>query len=363
MSLMAFLLAAALSAASMPVIIEFARRRRLFDKHDERKVHDGEVPRLGGVGISFAFICSVGAFVALEYSFRSSVAHGIRVLPLVLSGVAILMLGLIDDLRTLRARFKLVIQAAATLLVMSAGYRFKIVLIPWGNGTFDLGVFSWPLTFIWIIGVTNAINLIDGMDGLAAGISAIAATAFGTMMLIGGDTMGAVLCFALCGAAVGFLLYNKPPAKIFMGDSGSLFLGFCLSVLPLLGQTDHDARIGFLSASTILAIPIFDTLSAIWRRTRAGISFFTPDRGHMHHRLQTLGFGPKAVLAVVYSACIILSLSAVSSVLLPSPWSFSVKVAALAACLCGFIALNGVKIINPENGNGTDTHNPPTTRN
>ena len=340
---MAFILAAALSAASMPPIIDFARKRKYFDGHDERKIHNGEIPRLGGIGIAFGFMGTILAFAALENSLLDGVSHGMRVLPLIVSGLAVLALGLVDDFRNLKAMLKLTIQTAAALLVMSAGYRFKTVMVPWGGGFFDFGVFSWPITLIWIIGVMNAVNLIDGMDGLAAGISAIASTTFGTMLFLGGDTVGGIFGFALAGAALGFLAYNKPPASIFMGDSGSLFLGFCLSVLPLLGQTDHGAPIGFLASATVLAVPILDTFMAIWRRKRAGVSFYTADRGHMHHRLQAFGLGNKAVLAVVYSVCVVLSLAACSSLFLSAAWSFAAKVASLALCSGGFVALNSAK--------------------
>ncbi len=325
----AFLLSSAIAAAVLPAIIAYAAHNRLFDPVDARKIHSGEVSRLGGVGVFIAFVLTIAAFAVLASSVMAHIGRELRYWPVMTGILSMFILGLVDDLRNLRARFKLVIQLAAACLVVCSGFRFSVFYIPFGDGRIDFGWFSWPLSIAWIVGVTNAMNLIDGLDGLSGGITVIASAAFGCFFLVRGDTSSAVICFALCGAAGGFLLYNWPVAKIFMGDAGALFIGFTLSVLPLLNQSAAFSDIGLLSALAILGIPILDTLAAIWRRTKAGVHFFTPDRGHMHHMFLDLGFSVWKILGMVYFACFALSVCALSFLFLPERLSFLLTLAGL----------------------------------
>lgn len=341
MQFVAFIFALALAAAMIPNIILFAHKKRLFDASGERKLHKGQIPRLGGIGVFAAFILTISSFAFLEIRFRRDVSGDLRYWPIFGALIAMFLLGLADDLKSLRARFKAFIQLVAAILVVSMGFRFRVIFIPWGDGILHLGFLSVPLTIAWIVGVTNAMNLIDGMDGLLGGITVIASLAFGLFFSARNDVSSMVICFSLAGACVGFLIYNlpNPSARIFMGDAGALFIGFALSVLPLLNQTDTSAEIGFISAIVILGIPIVDTLAAIIRRLRARVHFFTPDRGHLHHMLLDLGYSVREILARTYGACIILSLSALSTLIFPQVASFSIKIVALVVLFSVYVII------------------------
>jgi len=307
-------LALLLSAISMPLILKVAHSRKLYDGIDERTIHSGNIPRLGGVGIFLAFAISL-ALASLV--FKSSLNIGSRLWPLFVCTLVVHAVGLIDDLRDLRARYKFLIELAASLLLVFLGFRFLSIPYIFNEANPSLSFLSYPLTVIWIIGITNALNLIDGMDGLAGGISAFAAATFGLIFLFRGDSGAAVACFILLGALLGFLAFNLPPARIFMGDSGALFLGFILSMLPFMGVASSGAEIGLMPAITVLLIPIFDTFSAIIRRRRAGVSAFTPDKLHLHHKLLDLGLDVKGALAIIYGAQALLCIVALTGLVLP----------------------------------------------
>ncbi|MDP2815882.1 MAG: MraY family glycosyltransferase [Rectinemataceae bacterium] len=325
----AFLLSGAIAAAIMPAIIAYAAHRGLFDIADQRKVHRGDISRLGGVAVFVSFVTTIAAFAILANSIMVDLARELRYLPVMAGLFSMFILGLVDDLHDLRARTKLCFQLAAAALVVVSGFRFSILYVPFGDGRIEFGIFSWPLTMMWIIGVTNAMNLIDGIDGLLGGITAIASATFGFFFLAKGEIPSSVICFALCGAAAGFLLYNFPEANIFMGDAGALFIGFTLAVLPLLSQSDSQSEIGLLPAIAVLGIPILDTLAAIWRRTKQGVHFFTPDRGHLHHMFLELGFSVWKILGMIYSTCVLLAVCALSSLFLPLVCSFLLNLAGL----------------------------------
>jgi UDP-GlcNAc:undecaprenyl-phosphate GlcNAc-1-phosphate transferase len=318
-----FGVALVISLLSMPVIIGIARRYGLYDKVDERKIHSGSIPRLGGLGIIFSFLASIVVMTVLS---GKGVSTGGRFWGVVIGFLIIHLLGLVDDFRNLRARAKLLVEFVTAVGLVFLDFRFKTIMLPFSSGQIELGAVSYPLTVLWIIGITNAMNLIDGMDGLSGGISSIVALVFGVFFATKGNVGGALVCFAIVGAILGFLAFNLPPAKIFMGDSGSLALGFLLAALPLIGPASGVIEIGFLSAVTVLLIPIYDTFSAIIRRKSAGVSFFSPDRNHIHHKLLSLGLTVGKSLVVVFAAQILLGLVALSTIFLPSTMSFFLKV-------------------------------------
>ena len=208
---------------------------------------------------------------------------------------------------------KLAVQVCASLLVICAGFRFLTILIPVEPYRISLMWVAYPLTFVWLIGMTNAVNLIDGMDGFAGGISTIIAASFSVFFLIRGNIMAAVISLALAGATVGFLVFNLPPAKIFMGDSGSLFLGFMLGVLPILDRSSSSYSMNLVSLITLMAIPVLDVLSAILRRGRRGVSFMTADNEHIHHKLLGLGLSTRGALAVLFGLQVLLSVVGLST--------------------------------------------------
>jgi len=303
------LLTSLLSGLSMPLIIGLAQRRDLYDKLDERKIHTGKIARLGGVGVFGAFVAVVLLlpFIVDSGLLRSLQSRLQKLLPLILGAAIMHLTGLVDDLSggKVHAIPKLIFQITAALLVVLGGYRFKAFGFHSDILASQLSWFSVILTIGWIIGISNALNLIDGMDGLAGGISFIVTLAYGAFYQLTGDTENAFICLSLAGAVAGFLFANfpAPKAKIFMGDSGSLFLGFMLATIPFLGQTagqEELFQIGLLPAMLVLAIPMTDTLCAIGRRLKAHVGITTPDRGHIHHKLLDHGFSPIRILFMVY---------------------------------------------------------------
>jgi UDP-GlcNAc:undecaprenyl-phosphate GlcNAc-1-phosphate transferase len=297
------------SALSMPLILKVAHRRGLYDAIDERKIHTGNIPRLGGLGIFVSFLLTIAIISTVS---GSGINTGGRFWALVVCMLVVHLVGLIDDFKDLRARYKFFVELAGATLLVALGFRFDSILVPFGNGSISLGLLSYPLTVIWIIGITNALNLIDGMDGLAGGIAAFAAAVFGVFFLLEGDLGASLACFILLGSIFGFLVFNLPPAKIFMGDSGALFLGFTLAVLPLLGSASGRIEIGIVPAVSILLIPIFDTFTAMIRRRRSGVSVFTADKLHLHHKLLDLGLNVRGALSVIYLTQTLLCLIALS---------------------------------------------------
>jgi UDP-GlcNAc:undecaprenyl-phosphate/decaprenyl-phosphate GlcNAc-1-phosphate transferase len=330
------------SLVAVWLIRALARRKGWYDRVNERKIHTGTIPRLGGVGICVGFGIAFLTVILLPIGPFPHLAISNRFWPVAVSGIVLFALGLIDDFRSLRARFKFGIQIIAATFVVVMGYRFRTVDLPFfGIGSLDLGLFSYPLTVIWIVGVTNALNLIDGMDGLAGTVSSIVTITFAAYFYLTNDYASAVLCCILLGAVGGFLAFNRPKASIFMGDGGALFLGFVLAVLPLLNQT-HGGReeLGILSAITALLIPIYDTFAAMLRRYRAHVSFFEPDRGHLHHKLLDLGLSPWQVLAVVAIANLALGAAALSSLYLDGLGAFAMKIGSWILFLGLFLLLH-----------------------
>ncbi|MBN1524818.1 MAG: undecaprenyl/decaprenyl-phosphate alpha-N-acetylglucosaminyl 1-phosphate transferase [Spirochaetales bacterium] len=304
-----------------PSIIRISHRFRWYDRLDHRKIHTVLIPRLGGVGIFTSFFVSIivvpiifnTVFGAQSYTFLN-----IRLVWMFSGFLMIYLLGLIDDFYSLKAALKFLIQILAAGVVTAGGFVVKSIWLP-GLGTIEFGFFAYPLTIIWIVGITNAMNLVDGMDGLSAGIASFAALTMGVIALLGGggQVATAIMAFALLGALAGFLRYNFPPAKIFMGDSGSLFLGFALAVFPLMGLTQKGISAAgtfgsLLIPITVLLVPIIDTLAAIFRRIRRKQSIAAPDKEHIHHKLLDLGLSEKKILAVVYSVCLYLSIVSVT---------------------------------------------------
>ena len=346
-------ISAALSALSMPVIIRFAKKKSLYDTTSERKIHSGLIPRLGGVGMFWAFSLALGVFVVAgnRNIDMGLMRRWIRLAPLAFGAIAIHILGFIDDIRSLPARRKFILQSCIGLFVVGAGFRFH------GLGyapTVFSGPFDWLFIFIswgWIVGMTNAINLIDGMDGLAGGIVAIVSAAFSGFYLLNGDISSSVICFALTGVVLGFLCVNfpAPKAKLFMGDSGSLFLGFMLAVMPFLGQTNLSSNAavpvgysaGLLPAVALFAIPIFDTLRAIFRRLRAGVSISMGDRKHIHHLLLEYGYCPRQILRLIYVIVMIQALIFLLARSLPNLLSYGLTFLSLGMTIVFFVYVIG----------------------
>ncbi len=288
-----------MSSILIPIIIFVCKRQNWYDSVDERKMHKGKIPRLGGVGIISSFICS--SLTYFIFSPANKISH---VMPLIIAGLMIFLFGIADDFFNLRARLKLLVQVIAAVIVLGAGYRFRQI------GAIELPLWaSYILTFGWIIGIINAFNLIDGMDGLCGGLSCLILGALGIIFLRSARP-SAGICFMMCGAISGFLLYNRPDAKIFMGDGGSQFLGFMIAALPLYSSTENFEYNKFLVSVVLVSIPMMDTIAAMWRRIREHRSIMSPDSRHIHHKLISLGMTKMQVLFILFSIQIVLCCAA-----------------------------------------------------
>jgi UDP-GlcNAc:undecaprenyl-phosphate GlcNAc-1-phosphate transferase len=333
------LLAGFISITLTPLVIRLAKRHAWYDDpSDPRKIHDGEVPRLGGAAMFWAFILSVSLASILGARMPSDAPWGPVYLPVTLALVLVHVTGLVDDFHSLRARYKLSIQLLAAIVAVFMDFRFRFLPLP--GIMLNLGWASYPITVLWIVGIMNAINMIDGMDGLAGGVCLIASFAFGVTYTRLGLIYPATEAFALVGAIVGFLFYNFPKASIFMGDSGSLFLGFSLALLPLLHKSSYPIEAGILPGITVLLVPIFDVFAAILRRSRRGQSIMMPDREHIHHKLMDFGFEPRQILAMVYGVCLFLAGVVLGGLFFPFAIQFWLIIAVWVGCLALFLIIH-----------------------
>jgi len=282
------------------MVIRIARRLHIVDVPGVRKIHSKPIPRIGGVAIVLSMIGLVVPVVLLPNvigeMFRLVQT---KIITLLGAAVLIFLVGLVDDIKGLRVRTKLLAQLAAAFVVCAVGIRIETIPIT-ASLTIHFGWFSWLFTLFWIVGLTNAINLSDGLDGLAAGISAIACGVIAVLAIYNGDIIMAILMLALLGSLTGFLLFNFEPARIFMGDSGSLFLGFTIASASVLSATKTETIVGLALPILVLGIPIFDTLFSMLRRFLERRSLFAPDRSHFHHRLMALGLRQRHAVMTMY---------------------------------------------------------------
>ena len=305
LALAALLTAALVALISTPVVRSLAFRVGAVDvPKDNRRMHNHPIPRMGGLAIFFGFILSVLIFIPLTPELRG----------MLLGSVVIVILGILDDIFALPALPKFFVQIGAALIAVLAGNRIDFLSNPniFSSEPFwDLGWLAVPITVFWIVGITNAVNLIDGLDGLACGVSTISSMTLLVIALVMEEPDVAILMGALSGACIGFLPYNLNPAKIFMGDTGSTFLGFILAVVSIQGLFKFYSKLSFAVPFLMLGLPIFDTCFAFIRRIAHGQSPMHADRSHVHHRLIDMGFSQKQAVAVLYIISAILGLSAV----------------------------------------------------
>ena len=261
---------------------------------DNRRVHKEPIPRLGGLAIFIAFILSVVIFAEIDLEIQG----------VLLGSLLIVLIGVVDDIIPLKASHKFLGQIVAAFIPVMHGVTIDLISHPNIFAYSDylpLGVFTFPITIFWIVGITNAVNLIDGLDGLAVGVSTISSlTMLVVALLVTADLNVAIVLAALAGACMGFMPYNLNPAKIFMGDTGALLLGYLLATMSVLGLFKFYAIISFAVPFMALALPILDTVFAIIRRVLKGQSPMAPDRGHFHHRLLDLGFSQKQAVFIIY---------------------------------------------------------------
>ena len=290
----------------IPVLIKLSVKNHWFDSINERKIHTGNISRLAGVAVFWSMMTGlVLGLIILD--MKSSIMDDFpigRLAAFLIAFALVHLIGLIDDFRNIRPRYKFLVQIIATIIVITPNRSLSLLYIPFFDVTLDIGIIGYALTALWIIGACNAVNLIDGMDGLSGGLTAIAALFLSIIALALGNPVTAVISFALFGSLIGFLVFNFPPARIFIGDSGTLFIGFALSSLPLLEINYHSDMTLIISVS-ILFVPALDTLTSMLRRIRRGQSPFHPDREHIHHKLMNRNFSTRQILLTLYSVSIL----------------------------------------------------------
>lgn len=302
--ILVFLIAGAMTFLIIPSIRYFALRFSMVDKREKRKVHTKVVTRFGGIAMYIGFMLAIGMAFVLGFDIAKP---DIRQLVMILmASTLMLVLGIYDDARGANAFTKFSVQILGALLLIKSGVIIRLLSNPFGP-QMALGFFGIPITVLWLVGVTNAINLIDGLDGLAAGIVFINASTLFMVYLLSGLVMPAFFAAALAGACLGFLPYNFYPAKIFMGDTGSLFLGFALAALSVFTGHKASAIIGLLIPIVGLSIPILDTSLAFGRRLLRGDNPFKADKQHIHHWLLRKKISDRNVVLILWGITALLN--------------------------------------------------------
>jgi len=353
-----FLASLLVTALLVPAVQRFARRIDAVDRGGYRKVFEGAMPLLGGLAIAIPLIlgglvtAAAGYYIQHQWPvlFTEYPEHFSRLytfagyrgdcLVLVTGGLAILALGLVDDTRGMRARYKLAGQVAVAFFVSISGFAVPSLSLPViGTIDFSIASLSLPvvgvihlgqvlgvlLTTFWIVGLINAFNLIDGVDGLASGIAFIGAISLAALGFIQGNVFIALAGAALAGGLLAFLRFNFPPARIFLGDTGSMFLGYALAALSLAGAQKSEAALILIAPIFALSFPIFETLVSIVRRYLRGVPVFMGDNHHTHHRLLSKGYSQPRVVLTLYSVSALLAAAAILAAVIPegSPWVFT----------------------------------------
>src|SRR2546421_6849059 len=332
----AFALALVIAALLTPNLRRFAEAHGLLDQpNDSRRVHRRAVPRIGGLAVVAAFYAPLLGLLLYETDLgRAFYERSVCGVALLAGGAAIAALGLYDDLRGANAWQKFVVQFGVAGALYWCGYRIEQVSLP--GGALQLGLLAAPITLIWIVGVINAINLIDGLDGLAGGVALCAVLTNLVVSVVRGQAIMTLCMGALAGALIGFLFYNFNPASIFLGDTGSLFLGYVLAVTSIHTHQKSSAVVSLLVPVVALAVPIVDTALAMGRRALTGRPMFTGDRDHIHHRLLGLGLSQRQVVLVLYGASVVLGGVALALAFVNDP---AVAWVLVALSIAGFVAL------------------------
>ena len=317
------------------MVIDFSRKEGLVDLPGERKIHTKPVSRIGGVAIWLSTMLTFLCLVFLSYYPYGSLLSGI-----LLGSSLMFLLGLVDDIYNLNAKFKLFIQIAIATLVYLLGV--KINSIPFFGGI-DLGFWSYPITLLWIVGISNAVNFIDGVDGLAGSVVTVNAITLAiiAVTMSPSSPISALIGFILAGAMLAFLTYNFNPAKIFMGDSGALFSGFLLAAISITGVM-KTATIAILLPFVVLAVPIMDITFSSLRRISKGKSPFVADAEHIHHKLLHAGFSQKKTVFILTSVAII---AGGLAAILSGHGTIKIYIVAICIIVLVMFALNLIKVL------------------
>lgn len=348
----AFVIPGVLSLMLTPLVIRLANFIGAIDHPDERKVHSHPIPRLGGVAIFTSFLASLVIFFFFDPTRTSSlwvVSH--QGIMLIASLLLVFLLGMWDDLHSLKPGQKFLIQLIAATIAYLAGFRISSVTHPLGESMpLALGVLDFPATILWIVGVSNAFNLVDGLDGLASGIGLIAASTIGAIAYLNGDMTTAIPAFILGGALIGFLWYNFNPARIFLGDSGSLFIGFALAILSMQSSTKGSTAFAIVVPILCVGLPIMDTLLSMTRRLLDSLlpeklrrgsflhklhSMFLPDKKHIHHQLLARGYSQRRAVLTLYVVSCLFGLGAFGVTILNNTQASLILIAVAIATMIG----------------------------
>lgn len=324
----AVIIALAIAYLVVPLVEKLAFRLGAVDQPNARKVHEEPMPRMGGLSIYLGFVVVILASLLATSGLSRSI------MGILIGATIVFIVGAIDDVYRLSAWTKLFAEIVAALIVVLLGVQMQVLTNPF-DGVIRLGQMGIPLTMFWIIGVTNAVNLIDGLDGLAAGVSGIAAITIGVVALRSDQYLVGFMALVLAGAVAGFLPRNFFPARIFMGDSGALFLGFVLACLSVTGLAKSAALISLFVPVIILGIPIFDTFFAIVRRVNNGMPIFKPDKAHLHHRLMDMGNSHRRTVIIIYIISILLGAVGVLLMYLTSPQAMLILAILTVAMVIG----------------------------
>jgi UDP-GlcNAc:undecaprenyl-phosphate GlcNAc-1-phosphate transferase len=332
-----FVLSFLLSLAITPIVRDLALRYGLMDRPSDRKVHIHPLPRVGGAALYLSFILTFCVALWFSTFMPEIVMLNKRTVSLILGASMAFGVGFWDDLKRLEPWIKLSVQVIAALIACCLGdICFHTITLPW-VGSINLGWFGVPATIFWFLMIINGINLIDGLDGLAAGIVFFVSLVLVLLCILNNNHIVAFWLAAVAGTSLGFLRYNFNPASIFMGDSGSYFLGYIIAALSTMGFIKGQAAVAILIPMIALGLPIFDTLLAPVRRFIAGKAMFRPDNGHIHHRLLAMGMTTRRAVFICYIVTIILGLTALFIVHTTS------EKAGLLLLLIGVVAVAGVR--------------------
>jgi UDP-GlcNAc:undecaprenyl-phosphate GlcNAc-1-phosphate transferase len=303
-----------LTVCLTPLMMILARKVGAVDRGGHRKVSQTTMPLLGGLAVGLPFlVCCLLGLIGPTAMLQLVAEKHMQLLAILIGGAGSIVVGLVDDTHGMRVRHKFLLEVALALFVCLCGFTIHSVMIPF-LGTVALGpVFGAALTILWIVGLMNALNIVDGLDGLAAGIALIAATGLGLIAAINGSVFVALLCAALVGSLAAFLLFNFHPARIFLGDTGSLFLGFTLATISLTGSMKRSGTVLFLAPMLALGLPIFEVALSMVRRYVQGLPISSADASHIHHYLLKRGLGQRRAVLILYGAALVCMLAALFS--------------------------------------------------
>ncbi len=333
---MVFLSAALVALVATPAVSAAARRLGVVDAPSDRKVHGEPIPRGGGVAILLAVAVSMAAAFVYGTSLSDQVSWDTPRVAFCLGALMAFGLGLWDDVRRLPPRVKLLVQIGAALVAYMGGARINGLILPWGAG-WTLGWVSLPVTVFWFVLLMNAMNLIDGLDGLAAGVSLFACVVLGVLCVMTGRMVEALGFAAVAGACLGFLRYNFNPASVFMGDSGAYLLGYLMAGMSVLGSLKSQTAVAILIPIVALGLPLMDAMWATVRRFLFGVGVFRADRDHLHHRLMRMGFTHQSAVLIMYGVTVGLGVFSLGLVYLRD---FR---AGLALLLLGLLAIMAIR--------------------